>query len=150
MGRPLASFYSATLKGATSTLVEWSRIASQLKRLQIVVCLISDKGLSEDAKKLPLLEELCIRYCSISKEALKNVGCCCHKLKALTFYDRGFRGSYDMKYYDDEARAIAENMPGLHYLRLIGHGMTDDGLSAILDGVLTSRPLTYDSVPMLI
>ncbi|KAL6991592.1 hypothetical protein U1Q18_009704 [Sarracenia purpurea var. burkii] len=108
--------------------------ASQLKRLQIVVTLISDQGLSEAAKKLPLLEELCIRYCSISKEALKNVGCCCRNLKSLTFYVRGFRGSYDMKYYDDEARAIAENMPGLHYLRLIGHWMTDDGLSAILDG----------------
>ncbi|KAL6991601.1 hypothetical protein U1Q18_009713 [Sarracenia purpurea var. burkii] len=111
-----------------------SGLASQLKRLQIVSCYgISDEGLSEAAKKLPLLEELHICFCSISKEALKNVGRCCHKLKSLTFNYRGNRGPYDME-YDEEALAIAENMPGLHYLQLIGNRMTNDGLSAILDG----------------
>lgn len=36
--------------------------------------------------------------------------------------------------YDDEALAIAETMPGLHHLQLLGNNLTDDGLKAILDG----------------
>ncbi|KAG5515904.1 hypothetical protein RHGRI_036821 [Rhododendron griersonianum] len=91
-----------------------------------------DDGLSETAKKLPLLEELHIFSGSLSKEALLNVGRCCPHLKSLKFNIRGSRAPY--MEYDDEALAIAETMPGLHHLQLLGNNLTDDGLKAILDG----------------
>ncbi|KAI8525094.1 hypothetical protein RHMOL_Rhmol13G0201400 [Rhododendron molle] len=107
--------------------------ASQLRRLQIIYpWSISDDGLSETAKKLPLLEELHIYSGLLSKEALLNVGHCCPHLKSLKFNSRGSRAPYVE--YDDEALAIAETMPGLHHLQLLGNNLTDDGLKAILDG----------------
>ncbi|KAI8524600.1 hypothetical protein RHMOL_Rhmol13G0161700 [Rhododendron molle] len=107
--------------------------ASQLRRLQIIYpWSISDDGLSETAKKLPLLEELHIYSGLLSKDALLNVGRCCPHLKSLKFNSRGSRAPY--MEYDDEALAIAETMPGLHHLQLLGNNLTDDGLKAILDG----------------
>lgn len=107
--------------------------ASQLRRLQLVYPYsVSDDGLIEAAKKLPLLEELHIYNGFLSKEALLNVGRCCPLLKSLKFNNRGFRAPH--MEYDDEALAIAETMPGLHQLQLFGNNLTNDGLKAILDG----------------
>lgn len=107
--------------------------ASNLKRLRLVSCnSISDEGLSEGARNLPLLEELNLSDCSFSKEALEAIGQCCPLLKTLKFNRQGFRRAY--REYNDEALAIAENMPELRHLELFGNKMTDDGLQAILDG----------------
>ncbi|XP_062162723.1 putative F-box/LRR-repeat protein 23 [Alnus glutinosa] len=106
--------------------------SSQLKRLRLVKCYgISDKGLSGVAAKLPLLEELDISYSLLSKNALEAVGRCCPLLKSLKFNKLGQR------YYgacDEEALAIAENLPELCRLQLFGNKLSNDGLQAILDG----------------
>jgi hypothetical protein len=106
--------------------------SSHLKRLRLVKCYgISDKGLSGVAAKLPLLEELDISYSLLSKNTLEAVGRCCPLLKSLKFNKRG------QKYYracDEEALAIAENLPELCRLQLFGNKLSNDGLQAILDG----------------
>ncbi|KAK2980542.1 hypothetical protein RJ640_015927 [Escallonia rubra] len=106
--------------------------SSQLRLLRLVCCDdISDIGWMEAVKKLPLLEELHLYYTSISKEAIGVVGRCCPLLKSLKLNNQGSRRPYiDC---DDEALAIAENMPGLHHLQLFGNKITKDGLQAILD-----------------
>jgi nitrite reductase/ring-hydroxylating ferredoxin subunit len=85
--------------------------------------------LSEAAAKLPLLEELEISFCTLSKEALKAVGGCCPHLKSLKFNSWG----QDYIVCDEEALAIAENMSELRRLQLLGNKLTNDGLQAILD-----------------
>ncbi|KAE7996121.1 hypothetical protein FH972_000869 [Carpinus fangiana] len=105
--------------------------SSQVKRLQLVRCYgISDEGLSEVAAKLPLLEELAISYCQLSKSALEDVGRSCPLLKSLKFNSR------ELKYgeFDEEALAIAKNMSELRCLQLYGNKLTNEGLHAILDG----------------
>ncbi|XP_059436511.1 putative F-box/LRR-repeat protein 23 [Corylus avellana] len=104
----------------------------QLKRLRLANCEgVSDGGLSGVAAKLPLLEELSISYCPLSKEALEAVGRCCPLLKSLQF-NNYFRGS---KKCHEEALAIAENMSKLRCLNLVGtFRLTNDSLQAILDG----------------
>ncbi|XP_059440208.1 putative F-box/LRR-repeat protein 23 [Corylus avellana] len=103
--------------------------SSQLKRLRHVHCNdISDEGFSGVAAKLPLLEELVISYCPLSKEALKAVGRYCPLLKSLKFNSRRYGK------YEEEAFAIAENMSELRHLQLFGNMLTNDGLQASLDG----------------
>jgi len=105
--------------------------SSQLNRLRLVRCRgISNKGLSGVAAKLPLLEELDISYCSLSKEALEAVGRCCPHLKSLKFNNSGQK----YRVCDEEALAIAEYMSELRRLQLFGNKLTNDGLQAILDG----------------
>jgi hypothetical protein len=107
--------------------------SSQLKRLRLHCDDdISDEGLSEVAAKLSLLEELAISHCSLSKEALKAVGRCCPLLKSLKFNNEGYRTPHIE--CDEEALAIAKNMPGLRHLQLFGNKLTNDGVQAILDG----------------
>ncbi|PSS05111.1 F-box/LRR-repeat protein [Actinidia chinensis var. chinensis] len=102
----------------------------QLRRLRLVCCYdVSDEGLSEAAKQLPLLEELIIIFGNITNKGLENVGRCCLRLKSLKYNDPRplcFAS-------DDEALAIAETMPGLHQLQLIGNRMTNKGLQAIFN-----------------
>ena len=108
--------------------------SSQLTRVRLVSCNdISDGGLSEAAAKLPLLEELELSLCSLSKEPLVAVGRCCPLLKSLKLNHRGYRRPY-IVVYDEEVLAIAENMPELRHLQLFGNTLTNDGLLAILDG----------------
>jgi hypothetical protein len=105
--------------------------SGQVKRLGLVRCYgISDEGLSGVAAKLPLLEELAISYCPLSKFALKDVGRSCPLLKSLKFNSRELRYGE----FDEEALAIAENMSELRCLQLYGNKLTNDGLQAILDG----------------
>jgi hypothetical protein len=103
--------------------------SSQLKRLGLVRCYgVSDEGLSGVAAKLPLLEELSISYCKLSKEALEAVGHCCPHLKSLKF------NSLRYGKFDEEAFAVAVNMSELRSLQLFGNMLTKDGLQAILGG----------------
>ncbi|OMO68313.1 Leucine-rich repeat, cysteine-containing subtype [Corchorus olitorius] len=112
---------------------KYSGRASQLRCLQLACCYaISDEGLSEVASKLPLLEELEIYVGNTGKHAIEAVGSCCPLLKTLKYNQEGIRNTSFR--YDKEALAIAQNMPGLHHLQLIGNHLTNHGLQAILDG----------------
>ncbi|KAJ9163272.1 hypothetical protein P3X46_022958 [Hevea brasiliensis] len=107
--------------------------SSHLKRLRLVCCYsISDEGLSEVATKFPLLEELDISYCSLSKQALEVVGRCCPLLKSFKLNNQGCRNPHIE--CNEEALAIAEHMPHLRYLQIFGNKLTNEGLQAILDG----------------
>ncbi|KAJ8758660.1 hypothetical protein K2173_000381 [Erythroxylum novogranatense] len=104
-----------------------------LKRLRLVSCSeISGEGLSAVAAKAPLLEELEISYCSFPKETVEDVGRCCPLLKTFKLNCQGCRGVYSDS--DEEALAIAENMPELRHLQIFGNQLTNNGLQAILDG----------------
>jgi len=106
--------------------------SSQLKRLGLAKCRgISDGGLSGVAAKLPLLEELAISYCPLSKEALEAVGRSCPLLKSLQF---NTWPPWGVKHCQEKALAIAENMSELRCLNLVGISVTIDSLQAILDG----------------
>ena len=112
----------------------YSNSSSQLKRLGLAKCLgISDGGLSGVAAKLPLLEELSISYCKLSKEALKAVGRSCPLLKSLQF--NNWRPVWGFEHCHEETLAIAENMSELRCLYLVGtFSLTNDSLQVILDG----------------
>ena len=82
-----------------------------------------------------LLEELSIALCSLSKEYLEAVGRCCSLLKSFKWNQQWFATfGLCQTECDEEAVAIAKNMPELRHLQLIGNQLTNDGLQAILDG----------------
>ena len=83
------------------------------------------------AEKLPLLEELDITISSLSEETIEAVGCRCPHLKSFKWNHDEYRLP-DIQ-CDDEAVAIAKNMPELRHLQLIRNRLTNDGLQAILD-----------------
>ncbi|KAF3616212.1 putative 60S ribosomal protein L32-1-like, partial [Capsicum annuum] len=93
---------------------------------------------SQVAKNFPLLEELHIYLSAISKVDIEVVGRSCSQLKSFTLNDSGFRGLAGFRRLqidvNDQAMAIAVNMPELRHLALFGNTMTNEGLSAILDG----------------
>ncbi|XP_047309294.1 putative F-box/LRR-repeat protein 23 [Impatiens glandulifera] len=125
----------------------------QLKRLRLVWSYITDDGLSEAAKKMPSLEELHIDFGGIKYVGLENVGLNCPGLKSLTYKRPGIVTKIDYEElsgdeinifeYEEEydvavdpnsvALAISRTMPQLQHLNLIGNGLTNEGLQAILD-----------------
>ncbi|KAG6639275.1 putative F-box/LRR-repeat protein 23 [Carya illinoinensis] len=109
--------------------------SSRLRYLEVARCsIISDKEWSEAVANIPLLEELELSYCSWNTEKiLEAVGRSCPHLKSLklrseVYWRDPFKGC------DLWAVAMAENMPGLVSLLLVGNRLTNDGLQAILDG----------------
>ncbi|QHN79046.1 Putative F-box/LRR-repeat protein [Arachis hypogaea] len=106
----------------------------QLRRLRLVQCYfynITEEGLCEIAQKLSLLEELDITLCSrVSSVTLEAIGRGCPLLKSFKFNDivYSFIGGNN-----DEAFAIAQNMPNLRHLQLVKNRLDNDGVSAILD-----------------
>ncbi|MED6125860.1 hypothetical protein PIB30_072570 [Stylosanthes scabra] len=101
----------------------------QLRRLQLVQCFycISDKGLCEIAQRLPMLEELDFALVqNVSSVALEAIGRGCPLLKSFKFNENW--GS------NEEAFAIAQNMPNLRHLQLANNYLDNSGVSAILDG----------------
>ena len=106
---------------------------THLRRLRLACCdNISDKGLCEAAQKFPLLEELDISIGKITKDSLEVIGQKCPHFKSLKFNIKGFR--YPHVESDEVAFAIANNMPKLRHLQLIGCKLTNVGLCAILNG----------------
>uniref|UniRef100_A0A7N2LLF2 Uncharacterized protein n=1 Tax=Quercus lobata TaxID=97700 RepID=A0A7N2LLF2_QUELO len=102
-----------------------TRSSSQLRRLRLLCCYgISDEGMSEVAAKLPLL----------SKESLEAVGRCCPLLKSIKWNQQWYT-AYGLSQIkcNEEAVAIAKNMPELCHLQIIGNKLMNDGLLAILD-----------------
>ncbi|CAK9142846.1 unnamed protein product [Ilex paraguariensis] len=109
------------------------KIASQLRRLRVVICHeLLTESLNIVVKKLPLLEEFHLYYTYIDFEAIENIGCCCPLLKSFIYNQEGH--TFSQVENDEEALAIAKNMPGLRQLHLFGNKMTNIGLQAILDG----------------
>ncbi|XP_052111845.1 putative F-box/LRR-repeat protein 23 [Arachis duranensis] len=100
----------------------------QLRRLQLVNC-DNTEILIKMAKGFPLLEELDITLCDIYKTSvtLKVIGQRCRRLKSLKFNMSGSKGNQD-------AYAIAQNMPNLRYLKLCRNNLDNNGLSAIFSG----------------
>ncbi|KAL5097019.1 hypothetical protein RYX36_001346 [Vicia faba] len=108
--------------------------ASHLRRLRLACCYsVTDGGLCLLAEKLSHLEELDISISGcLSHESLEVIGRRCPQLKTFKFNIQAY--IYPHIEYDDDAFAIAQFMPGLCHLQLIGNKMTNDGLLAILDG----------------
>ncbi|XP_057450087.1 putative F-box/LRR-repeat protein 23 [Lotus japonicus] len=120
---------------ATDDLMDIANSTSVLRRLCLLDCnRISDRGMMEAVKKFPLLEELDISYSSnITKDSLEEIGRCCPFLKTLKFNQISFwRSSFSDD--NEEAFAIAQTMPALRYLQIIGNTISDVGLLAILNG----------------
>lgn len=104
--------------------------ASQLRRVRLPKCYaLSDEGMTEIVKKLPLLEELDISFTNLSEDALEAIGRCCPLLKTLKY-----NTPVDTYVYDQEAFAIAKTMPELRYLEIGGNKLSNHGLRAILYG----------------
>ncbi|KDP34971.1 hypothetical protein JCGZ_09259 [Jatropha curcas] len=119
--------------GTDDLLIYIADGSNHLKRLSFAFCYdISDEGLSEVVAKFPLLEELAISGCpSISYKALEVIAHCCPLLRSLKLNNKKWKHPYKC---NQEALAIAENMPDLRRLQILGNMLTDEGLQAILDG----------------
>ncbi|KAE8670623.1 putative F-box/LRR-repeat protein 23 [Hibiscus syriacus] len=117
--------------GTDDLLLYIAERSVHLKRLRLFSCFgISDEGLSKAALKLPFLEELEIFIGPISKHAVETIGRSCPHLKSFKYNLQRCKGYV----CDDEALAIAQTMPELRHLQLLGNGLTNEGLQAILDG----------------
>ncbi|KAD7480033.1 hypothetical protein E3N88_03169 [Mikania micrantha] len=112
----------------------------QLRRLQLVSCKFSSRLISDALLNFPLLEELNLYSCDVSKEEIETVGRYCPMLKTLKVYEKVT--SFQMMRDPDEvslmplnsvAIAIGQNLVGLRHLELIGNKMTNSGLQEILD-----------------
>ncbi|XP_059284943.1 putative F-box/LRR-repeat protein 23 [Lycium ferocissimum] len=94
-------------------------------------------GLVEAVQKLPLLEELSLTHTTITTEGIEALGHSCPWLKSFELNNSLDMGSGDYFENEDvrneEALAIAKNLPTLHHLQLIGNSITNKGLKAILD-----------------
>ncbi|KAK8671379.1 hypothetical protein V6N13_037975 [Hibiscus sabdariffa] len=119
--------------GTDELLFHIAERSAHLKRLRLFSCYdISDEGLSEAVVKLPSLEELEIFICPVSKQALETIGRSCPLLKSFKLNLQQCKTFHYVS--DDEALAVAQTMPELRHLELLGNGLTNEGLQAILDG----------------
>ncbi|XP_010513578.1 PREDICTED: putative F-box protein At4g05475 [Camelina sativa] len=103
---------------------------------------ISNKGLVNAIEKIPLLETLEVSHPTL-KLNLKAIGHACPQLKTLKLNSSGSDslgldelnyGTFGIDCDDEYALAIAESMPELRHLQLLGDRLTASGLNAILDG----------------
>ncbi|XP_070047668.1 F-box protein SKIP19-like [Nicotiana tomentosiformis] len=119
--------------GSDNLLYYIAERSPQLKRLRLLCSYnVSGEALSAALKKCPLLEELHLYHILIGKESIENIGRSCRALKSFKLNNQVFR--HPCIEYDEEAIAIAENMPKLHNLQVVGNKMTNEGLEAILNG----------------
>ncbi|XP_010424620.1 PREDICTED: putative F-box protein At4g05475 [Camelina sativa] len=118
---------------ATDSLLTYiAERSSNLRSLGLRVYhgFVTNKGLVDAIAKFPLLETLEVSHSSL-KLNLKAIGQACPQLKTLKLNSSG---SVRVKCDDEYALAIAESMPQLCHLQLLGDRLTDTGLNAILDG----------------
>ncbi|GAB2234339.1 hypothetical protein Droror1_Dr00003587 [Drosera rotundifolia] len=114
----------------TDDLLMYIADRSSCLRCLRFACCYSLSGISNAVKKLPLLEELELTLCSISEEEIKAVGLSCPMLKTFKLNHQGSRNPFFTN--DSEAFVIAETMPRLRCLQIIGNGLTNYGLEAVL------------------
>lgn len=104
-----------------------------LKCLRLRRCAsIGDDNMIQAVKKLPLLEEVELTLCSFTEDVVKAIGHSCPQLKSFKLNEIAEKSQVFAR--DEYSLAIAESMPQLCHLQLIGSNMTNDGLQAILDG----------------
>ncbi|KAI3958760.1 hypothetical protein MKX01_023436 [Papaver californicum] len=126
--------FSVEYFGSDELLAHIADKSGELRCLRLVSCYrISDDALIDMAKKAVMLEELEICHRSLSKDTLIAVGNACPQLKSFRLNRRGCMRPHIE--FDDDALAIAENMPELRHLHLLGK-LNSVGLKAILDGCL--------------
>ncbi|KAM3270527.1 putative F-box/LRR-repeat protein 23 [Capsicum chacoense] len=94
------------------------------------------QSLVEAVQKFPLLEELSLTHTAITVEGIEALGRYCPRLKSFEFNKSLYMGSAGEDERNEEALAIAKNLPTLHHLHLIGNSMTNKGPQAILDSRL--------------
>ncbi|XP_076932277.1 putative F-box/LRR-repeat protein 23 [Bidens hawaiensis] len=112
--------------------------SSQLRRLELVYSISNIDGIMAEAfKKLSSLEELSLVRTMVKKVNIEDVGRHYPLLKTLKLNEEGFRFRETMDgadFQNEIALAIAENLPQLTHLELIGNCIQNIGLEAILDG----------------
>ncbi|KAL0846341.1 hypothetical protein Bca101_019587 [Brassica carinata] len=109
--------------------------SSNLRCLRLITCYqITDEGFVEAIAKQPLLEYLEITYCSLLGESLRVAGLSCPNLKKLRLNSEPDPKFYEGECNDKKSLGIAESMPELRHLQLVGNTLTNTGLNAILDG----------------
>ncbi|KAJ1694840.1 hypothetical protein LUZ63_011538 [Rhynchospora breviuscula] len=95
---------------------------------------LSAEAISETAKRQPLLEEIEILEGPFSKKLTEIVGTACPRLKSFKLNNTFYDDEEAVILNDDEALGIAKTMHQLRHLELIGNRLTNEGLTAILDG----------------
>ncbi|CAI9262586.1 unnamed protein product [Lactuca saligna] len=123
-----------SIKGfGTDDLLDYMLIrSSKLNSLSLWCCFdITGSGLRRSVKRVPQLEKLHLTSISINIEDIKVIGRNCPQLKSFEM-DMTITGSFIK--YDDDALAIANNMPELRHLQVFGSKMTNYGFKAILNG----------------
>ncbi|KAM7271548.1 hypothetical protein ACFE04_030762 [Oxalis oulophora] len=88
--------------------------SSGLKRLRLLAC-FGIEEFPKAAAKLPMLEELVIKFYRLSTKELEEIGKSCCRLKSLKLDIEApiLNTNYPC---DEQALVIAENMPGLRHL----------------------------------
>ncbi|CAH1448701.1 unnamed protein product [Lactuca virosa] len=105
--------------------------SSKLKNLCLMNCFdITGSRLSQAVKRVPQLEKLHLSYISINVEDIELIGQNCPHLKSFKLNKEFRRPRIEN---DDDALAIANNMPELRHLQVFGSKMSNDGLEAILN-----------------
>ncbi|XP_076937810.1 putative F-box protein At4g05475 [Bidens hawaiensis] len=113
--------------------------SSQLRRLELVYYISNIDGITstEAFKKLSSLEELSLVRTMVKEVNIEDVGRYCPLLKTLKLNEEGFRFKLvrdDVDVQNEISLAIAENLPQLTHLELVGNCIQNIGLEAILDG----------------
>ncbi|KAK1363169.1 putative F-box/LRR-repeat protein 23 [Heracleum sosnowskyi] len=107
-----------------------SQRSSQLRRVHLVSCSnLTNVGLIQVVKNLPLLEELHLYHIDVSWHVIKAAGRHCPQLKSFKLNDQHKGTQNDL--CNKEAQAVAKYMPGLRHLQLVANTMSLEGLLAI-------------------
>ncbi|XP_076942267.1 putative F-box/LRR-repeat protein 23 [Bidens hawaiensis] len=110
--------------------------SSQLRRLELVYYVSTDGINAEAFKKFSSLEELSLVRTMVEGVNIEAIGYC-PLLKTLKLNEEALRfweGTYFASTQKEIALAIAESLPQLTHLELIGNCTQNIGLEAILDG----------------
>ncbi|KAJ3688883.1 hypothetical protein LUZ61_018047 [Rhynchospora tenuis] len=114
---------------------------SVLKKLSLIIRgQLSAEAIAETAKRQPLLKEIQITFGPFSKKLTEIVGTACPHLKSFILNNTRYNmlpldpENEEEISNDDEALGIATTMHQLRHLQLIGNRLTNEGLTAILDG----------------
>lgn len=109
--------------------------SKQVRRLRLMgySLYFTKEVLGVAVSELPLLEHLEIQsfIIGLDPETLRTIGRCCHLLKSLKLKELCYIGFISSS--DEDALAIAETMPNLHHLEIVGNSITNFGLHALLD-----------------
>ncbi|KAJ6840331.1 putative F-box/LRR-repeat protein 23 [Iris pallida] len=122
---------------ATDTLLAYlADRNSNLRCLRLIPTYeLSCEGLAEVVGGFPLLEELEITFPSYNTQhVFKLLGEACPHLKCFRYNQQGSRNKYGQN--DEHAFGIANYMPELRQLQIVGNMLTNKGLLAILDKCL--------------